>query len=100
MFEEFVKAVGADTKKIYVQHVSDYDGGEVTGVLIGPANADFSQLQKEWRETWDAKPFTRKGVTKPGKTKYPTIGWMDWLIRDKGFVPLEINTQWSVMWDY
>lgn len=82
------------------QDYYDYEGyssAEVTRILIGPQDANTVQLQEEWRnKTWQARSYTRKGVTKLGKQKYQTIGFLDWLLKEKGFSVME-RSQWDVI---
>ncbi len=86
MFEKLFIDVGP-------QDIEDYGWGSSTSIseiLVGPKNVTIPVLITEWRETtWKPRMITRKGVTKPGRQKYSTIPFRDWLIKEKGFTVLD-----------
>lgn len=89
-------------KKLFIavdQYFYDYDGdgdAEVSRVFLGPNDAHPSVLKQEWQQTWRGRPYTRKGVTKTGKTLHPVISFFDWLVKERGFVPLDYK-QWQTL---
>lgn len=89
-----------DGKKLFValeQDYYDYEGyGEacVARIFIGPADAHSVVLKNEWvKTTWKGRNYTRKGVTKISKKLYQTVDFFEWLVKEKGFVPLN-HTDW------
>jgi len=83
------------------QDIGDYgwDGSSISQILAGPRDASIPNLIVEWREkTWQPRMYTRKGVTKPGKQKLPTVSFQDWLVSDKNFHLLD-SSQWEML-DY